>query len=151
MNTFAGVVLGIQFTHPPSPTPLGEISRHIYYQMVLGVDAPVEGRLWWRRGKLAKPSAAEFCAFPANFAWSPARPQRASLLWNQFFRKSWHAGYLMINRANVPMLGNPRKSAGQAKWPGKKKVARKRLLGKDCSILYFSVSLWKSDHRLIFK
>ena len=29
----------------------------------------------------------------------------------------------MINRASVPVCGNARKSAGPAKWPGKKVIA----------------------------
>ena len=31
----------------------------------------------------------------------------------------------MINRASVPVCGNARKSAGPAKWPGKKKYTKR--------------------------
>ena len=40
------------------------------------------------------------------------------------FPKSRQAGYLMINRASVPMWGIAGKSAGPPKWAGKKSDCR---------------------------
>ena len=51
-----------------------------------------------------------------------ARPSVTSMSF--VFPTSWQAGYEMINRASMPMWGNARKSAGQAKSPGKKKIPR---------------------------
>ena len=42
-----------------------------------------------------------------------------------FFPKSYQAGYLMINRASVPMWGIVGQSAGPPKWAGKKSDCRK--------------------------
>ena len=43
---------------------------------------------------------------------------------NKVFPKSRQAGYLMINRASVPMWGIAGKSAGPPKWAGKKSDTR---------------------------